>query len=93
MIGTIISAVIIGAIIGALARFVMPGRQNISVPMTILLGALGSLVGSWLLGAIFGYGNASGGIAWWGILAGVVCAAIFISVYLSVTGRKRRTHV
>ena len=68
----------------------MPGHQNISIVMTILLGALGSLVGSWLLGAIAGYNNNNGGIAWWGIIAGVVVAAIFISIYLSLTGRKNR---
>ncbi|WP_226345124.1 GlsB/YeaQ/YmgE family stress response membrane protein [Agilicoccus flavus] len=86
---TIITTVIVGAIIGALARLVMPGKQNISVLMTILLGALGALVGSWLLSLVFNYNNSSGGIAWWGVVAGTVMAAIFISIYLSLRGRSR----
>lgn len=44
---TIIGAVVVGAIIGALARLVMPGKQSIGVVMTILLGVVGSLLGSW----------------------------------------------
>ena len=60
MIGTIISAIIVGLIIGALARLVMPGQQNIGIIMTIVLGVLGSLIGSWLTYQ-FGYSNANGG--------------------------------
>ena len=89
MLGTIITAIIIGAIIGGLARLVMPGNQNISILMTIVLGILGSAIGSWLVSQ-FGYKNASGGIAWIAVLAGVVVAAILISIYLSMTGRKGR---
>ncbi|WP_019286154.1 MULTISPECIES: GlsB/YeaQ/YmgE family stress response membrane protein [Arsenicicoccus] len=89
MLGTIITAIIIGAIIGGLARLVMPGNQNISILMTIVLGILGSAIGSWLVSQ-FGYKNASGGIAWIAVLAGVVVAAILIAIYLSMTGRKGR---
>ena len=45
MIGTILSALIVGLIVGALARLIMPGKQNIGVIMTIILGALGSFIG------------------------------------------------
>ena len=41
MVGTIIGAIIFGAIIGALARLVLPGKQNISMLVTIVLGILG----------------------------------------------------
>ena len=40
MLGTIISAIVVGLIIGALARLVMPGNQGIGVIMTIVLGFL-----------------------------------------------------
>ncbi len=46
MIGTIIGAIVVGLIVGALARLVMPGKQNIGVLMTIVLGALGSFLGA-----------------------------------------------
>ena len=45
MIGTVVGAIFIGLIVGALARLILPGKQNIGVIMTILLGALGSFIG------------------------------------------------
>ena len=46
MIGSIILALIVGAIIGLVARLVMPGKQNIGMVTTVLIGALGGLIGS-----------------------------------------------
>jgi len=41
---SIIGMIIAGAIIGALARLIMRGEQNISVLWTIVLGAVGALI-------------------------------------------------
>ncbi len=41
MIATILTALVVGLIVGALARLIMPGKQNIGVIMTVALGALG----------------------------------------------------
>ncbi|MDT5172418.1 MAG: hypothetical protein QOD02_5799, partial [Mycobacterium sp.] len=48
MIGTVVGAIFVGLIIGALARLILPGKQNIGVIVTILLGAIGSFAGSWV---------------------------------------------
>ncbi len=40
-----IGFIVAGLIIGALARLILPGRQRISLPFTLLLGVLGSVVG------------------------------------------------
>ena len=53
-IGAIIGLIIFGAVIGVLARLVLPGKQNISLPMTIILGILGALAGYWLWGLLGG---------------------------------------
>ncbi|MBP1818471.1 GlsB/YeaQ/YmgE family stress response membrane protein [Mycobacterium sp. OAE908] len=87
MIGTIISAVVVGLIVGALARLIMPGKQNIGVLMTIVLGVLGSLIGSWVTYQV-GYSNSNGGWAVIPFLVGVVVAIVLIAVYLAVTGRR-----
>ncbi len=79
MIGAIIGAIIGGLIIGALARLVLPGKQNISVPMTIGIGMVSSFVASLIVGAV-GYRNANG-IAWIPLIVGVVVAALIISWY------------
>lgn len=45
MISTIVSSLIIGLIVGAIARFVMPGRDPMGCLATALLGIAGSFVG------------------------------------------------
>ena len=40
-----IGFIVAGLIIGALARLALPGRQNIGLPLTLLLGVLGSVIG------------------------------------------------
>ena len=87
MIGTIISAIVVGAIVGALARLVMPGRQSIGVIMTIVLGIVGSLIGSWVTYQV-GYSNSNGGWAIVPFLVGVVVAVVLIAAYLAITGRR-----
>lgn len=88
MFWTIISAVIGGLIIGALARLVMPGKQNIGVIMTIVLGVLGSLAGSWLCYNLFGYQNEGGGWAVIPFLVGILVAVVLIAIYLGITGKR-----
>lgn len=90
MIGTIIGAIVVGAIIGALARLVMPGRQGIGMIVTILLGIVGSFLGSWIT-AQFGYHNANGGFAILPFIVGVVVAVILIAIYVAMTGRRDTT--
>lgn len=90
MIGTILSALFVGLIVGALARLIMPGKQNIGVLMTILLGAVGSLLGSWITYQI-GYANSNGGFAIIPFLVGIVVAIVLIAIYVGATGRRGTT--
>ncbi|WP_431931715.1 GlsB/YeaQ/YmgE family stress response membrane protein [Nonomuraea jabiensis] len=46
MIGAIVSAIVIGAIVGALARLVIPGRQNMSIGLTLIVGIVAALIGT-----------------------------------------------
>lgn len=85
MLWTIIVALIVGCIVGPLARLILPGRQNISLPMTILLGALGSLVGSWV-GAQF-LGTEGDQFSFWGLILGTIFAIVAVLIYGAVTGR------
>jgi uncharacterized membrane protein YeaQ/YmgE (transglycosylase-associated protein family) len=90
MIETIVFALIVGAVIGVIARLVMPGRQPIGMVMTVLLGAAGGLVGSFVA-TQFGYHNANGGVAWVPFFIGIAAAVVFIAVYEGLTGRGTRT--
>ncbi|MCA9739812.1 MAG: hypothetical protein R3E98_08800 [Gemmatimonadota bacterium] len=40
-----IGFLVFGLVVGALARLFKPGRQNLSVGMTLLLGVVGSIIG------------------------------------------------
>ena len=48
MLGLIVSLIIIGLIAGAVARLLVPGKQNLSIGMTIVIGIIGSFVGGFL---------------------------------------------
>lgn len=88
MIATVISAIVLGAVIGALARLILPGRQSISLLVTVILGILGSMVGSWVVYQV-GYEGSGTGFEWVPFFAGVLAAAVLIVVYGLLTGKKQ----
>jgi uncharacterized membrane protein YeaQ/YmgE (transglycosylase-associated protein family) len=89
MIGNIISSIVIGAVLGALARFILPGKQNISVPTTIIAGMAAAFVG-WAIAAIFGF-NDTKGIDWWERILQVVLALIAVTIAAQRFPAKSRT--
>jgi uncharacterized membrane protein YeaQ/YmgE (transglycosylase-associated protein family) len=84
VIGVIISAIVVGAIIGALGRLVVPGRQNISIWLTIAIGIVAALVGG-LIAQALGVGNTKG-IDWIKLIIQIALAAIGVAL---VAGRAR----
>lgn len=86
MLQTILLALLAGCIIGPLARLALPGKQNISLIMTVVLGAVGALAGSLIYRLLTGNED-TGGIDWIAMLIGVVVAAILVVVYGAVTGK------
>jgi uncharacterized membrane protein YeaQ/YmgE (transglycosylase-associated protein family) len=53
----IIVWIVIGLVIGALARLLVPGRQHIGIIMTILIGIVAAIVGGFITTAIIGAGH------------------------------------
>jgi uncharacterized membrane protein YeaQ/YmgE (transglycosylase-associated protein family) len=84
----IIGLIIFGAVIGMLARLVLPGRQNISALVTVILGILGALAGYYIWGAMGG--GDTGGIDWIRWVISIAVAALLVVLYGSLTGRRRR---
>jgi len=78
--------VITGAVLGALARLIMRGEQSISILWTIILGAVGALIGG-TIASFFGVADTSG-IDWIRWALSLVAAIGAISVYLKLAGRK-----
>jgi uncharacterized membrane protein YeaQ/YmgE (transglycosylase-associated protein family) len=87
----ILGLIIIGIIIGIIARLVMPGRQRIGVFMTVLLGIGGAIIGG-IVGSAIGTGdifelNVLGTIV--GIIAAVGLIALVQTLGVG-EGRPRR---
>ena len=85
----IISAIIIGAIIGALGRLVLPGRQSLPVWLTIVVGIVAAVLGSIIAGAL-GV-ETTNGVDWLEIFIQVVLAAIGVAIVAGTVGRRGRT--
>lgn len=71
--------IVAGVIIGPLARLVIPGKQNISLAMTIGIGAVGAIGGGFLYEA-FGGGETSG-IDWIRLAVQVGVAVVLVLLY------------
>ena len=70
-VGSILGAIIIGAIIGALGRLVLPGRQPIPIWLTIVVGIVAALIGTFIVGSM----RNTSGIDWVELLVQVLLAA------------------
>ncbi len=87
MIGTILWAIIGGALIGLLGRLLVPGRQNISVWLTVAVGITAALIGG-LIADWLGVGDTRG-IDW--IRHAIQIALAALGVWL-VAGLASRSH-
>jgi uncharacterized membrane protein YeaQ/YmgE (transglycosylase-associated protein family) len=88
MLGLIISILVIGLIAGALARLIVPGRQSMSIGMTLLLGIIGSFVGGFLGKLLFGADSGDGFLQPAGIIGSIIGAIIVLVIWIAVTNRR-----
>ena len=88
MLGLIISLIVIGLIAGALARLIVPGKQDLSIPMTIVIGIAGSFVGGFLGYLIFHKDGADGFFQPSGIIGSVIGAVIVLVLWTRFGGRR-----
>jgi len=84
----IVVALIVGLIVGALGRLVVPGRQNMSILLTMVVGVIAALIGTVLAHAI-GISTDTPGVDWGELLCQVVVAAIGVAIVAAVTGNRR----
>ncbi|MFB4312675.1 GlsB/YeaQ/YmgE family stress response membrane protein [Actinomadura sp. 21ATH] len=94
MLGTILWFIVVGAVVGALARLILPGRNPIGILLTILVGIAGALLGGVVSDAL-GAGTLVA------IVFAVVIAAIGVALLTSFNtrgggrrswGARRHTH-
>ena len=87
MLFTIIGWILFGLIAGFVARAIVPGKDDIGLLRTIVLGVIGSVVGGFLFGLLTGGLRGFEPAGWIGSIIGAV---IVLVVYNKVTGRKTR---
>ncbi|BCJ63805.1 GlsB/YeaQ/YmgE family stress response membrane protein [Polymorphospora rubra] len=85
----IITALIVGLIIGALGRLVVPGRQSIPIWLTMLIGVGAALLGT-VIARAAGIATSTAGIDWAELLVQVVLAAIGVALVSGMGGGRRR---
>jgi uncharacterized membrane protein YeaQ/YmgE (transglycosylase-associated protein family) len=83
---TVMWTAIIGLIVGAVAKLLMPGRDPGGVIITILLGIAGSLVARWIGLTLHWYRRADSAP---GIIASILGAMLLLLLYRLTFGRRR----
>ncbi|MEO5735211.1 MAG: GlsB/YeaQ/YmgE family stress response membrane protein [Rubrivivax sp.] len=79
----IIGTILVGLIVGVLARFLLPGKQTMGWILTILLGIAGSMLAGFL-GQSLGWYQAGEGAGW---IASVVGAIVLLVIVGMVKGK------
>jgi uncharacterized membrane protein YeaQ/YmgE (transglycosylase-associated protein family) len=82
--GGIIQMIVVGLIVGLLARAIMPGEQKLGLILTTLLGIAGSAVANFLGSAVGWYQQGSSA----GWIASIVGALIVLFVYGLIAGKR-----
>ncbi len=85
----IVTWIIFGAIVGVIARFIMPGRDPMGWVGTIVLGIIGSFVGGFLAQLLFA-GNASLPPPTSGWIGSIIGALVVLALYRWYQGRSVR---
>jgi uncharacterized membrane protein YeaQ/YmgE (transglycosylase-associated protein family) len=84
---SIIGAIVIGLIIGALARLVLPGKQNIPIWLTIVVGIIAAFLGS-LVARAFGVQDTAG-IDWVELALQLGAAVVLVGIVGGLYGSRR----
>ncbi|MEO6872407.1 MAG: GlsB/YeaQ/YmgE family stress response membrane protein [Chthoniobacterales bacterium] len=81
--GALIWTLIIGLVIGAIAKLLMPGKDPGGCIITMLIGIAGAFVGTWLGRLFWGQTYAAG------IIMSIIGAMILLLIYRLIIGKKR----
>ena len=86
----VITAVVVGLIIGALGRLVVPGRQRLPIWLTLAIGVVAALAGT-VIASVVGFGDTQG-IDWLEVTLQVGLAALAIALLAGLLGNRHSRH-
>ena len=81
--GNIIWFIVVGAIIGLVARVIVPGTGGMGFLLTIVVGIIGAVVGGYLAGQVF---EETGGVDW---IASILVAALLVWIVARASTSRR----
>jgi uncharacterized membrane protein YeaQ/YmgE (transglycosylase-associated protein family) len=84
-VGEILLYVLVGLVVGLVARLLLPGRDPIGIIGTIVLGIVGALIGGWLFGAVF---EETEGVDW---IGAIVVSMLLLFLYRKFAGGRTVT--
>jgi uncharacterized membrane protein YeaQ/YmgE (transglycosylase-associated protein family) len=84
----IISAILIGIVLGVIGRLLVPGKQPIGMLVTIGVGIVSAFIGTAIARAL-GIPTATSGVNWLELLVQVIVAAIGVALVSALMGRRR----
>jgi len=100
LIGTILGWIIAGLIVGACARLLVPGRQDMSIVGTVILGVVGALIAGFIGSLLFGPRLVTDGTAvyavetaWPGWIMAIVGGTIVLWLALAMSGGNGRNRL
>ena len=85
---SVITAILIGIVVGVLGRLLVPGKQPIGMLVTILVGIVSAFIGTAIARAL-GIPTMTNGIDWLELLVQVIVAALGVALVSSLMGRRR----
>jgi uncharacterized membrane protein YeaQ/YmgE (transglycosylase-associated protein family) len=83
-----IGFILVGLVVGFLARAIIPGADPIGILGTLIVGIVGGLLGGLILGNVFESGNTRG-VDWMDWLGAVIGAVVVLLIYRALVGRRR----
>lgn len=81
----IIGWIIVGLIVGALAKLIMPGRDPSGIIVTILIGIVGSMLAGWAGSHLFHWYQDGSAPGW---IASIIGAVVLLAIYRMVVARR-----
>jgi uncharacterized membrane protein YeaQ/YmgE (transglycosylase-associated protein family) len=81
---SVLGALVIGAVIGVLGRLVVPGKQDIPVWLTVVIGIVAALIGTFIVGPL----RDTNGLDWVEVAVQVALAAIAVAIVGGTRGRR-----
>ncbi|MEU7818622.1 GlsB/YeaQ/YmgE family stress response membrane protein [Pseudonocardia sp. NPDC049154] len=85
----IITAIVFGLIIGAVARLLVPGKQNIPIWLTLIVGLVGAFIGTFIARAL---NLRTSGWNFWETIFQIVVAVILVVLVSNLWARRGARH-